>query len=236
MNDQSTTIPNHVALILDGNRRWARSQGLHVLKGHRASAENMEALLERLRDRGVKTTTLWAFSTENWKRDEEQVGGIMKLALEFLLRYRERIMRDEIRLIHLGRKDRLPDDLRNALIDLERDTLHFTRSYLNIAIDYGGRDEILRALSKMKAEGVDLDGLTEENFNDYLDTHDQPYPEPDLIVRPGGAVRLSGFMAWQSVYAEFIFTDKLLPEITPDDIDMFLHEYAERERRFGGGK
>lgn len=232
----SQSIPNHVALILDGNRRWARSQGLHVLKGHRTSAENMEALLQRLRDRGVKTTTLWAFSTENWKRDAEQVDGIMNLALEFLRRYRDRVIADEIRVIHLGRKDRLPEDLRHELIELEKDTRNFTQSYLNIAIDYGGRDEILRALHKIHEAGVDVHDLNEENFNTYLDTGDQPYPEPDLIVRPGGALRMSGFMAWQSVYAEFIFTDKLLPDLTPDDIDDFIAEYGDRERRFGGGK
>lgn len=233
---ENQVIPKHVVLILDGNRRWARAQGVNVITGHRRSAENLEALMERLRDRGVNTTTLWVFSTENWKRDNEQVNGIMKLAVEFMKRYRARVMQDEIRVIHLGRKDRIPDDLRDVMASLEEDTKHFTRSYLNIALDYGGRDELLRAIAQIQEKGISASELTEENFNTYLDTHDQPYPEPDLIVRSGGAHRMSGLMPWQAVYAEYAFTDKLFPEITVDDIDALLDDFGQRERRFGGGK
>jgi len=229
-----TLIPKHVALILDGNRRWARAQGVNILTGHRRSAENIESLLRRLRERGVNTTTLWVFSTENWKRDQEQVVGIMKLAIEFLNMYRERLIQDEVRVIHLGRKDRVPEELLKDLTDLEAETKHFTRSYLNIALDYGGRDEILRAVSRIQKAGVDADSLTEETFNSYLDTHDQPNPEPDLIVRSGGEHRMSGFMPWQAVYAEYSFTDKLFPDITESDIDAILDDFGQRERRFGG--
>ncbi len=229
-----TLIPKHVALILDGNRRWARAQGVNILTGHRRSAENIESLLRRLRGRGVNTTTLWVFSTENWKRDQEQVVGIMKLAIEFLNMYRERLIQDEVRVIHLGRKDRVPEELLKDLTDLEAETKHFTRSYLNIALDYGGRDEILRAVSRIQKAGVDADSLTEETFNSYLDTHDQPNPEPDLIVRSGGEHRMSGFMPWQAVYAEYSFTDKLFPDITESDIDAILDDFGQRERRFGG--
>jgi len=229
-----TLIPKHVALILDGNRRWARAQGVNILTGHRRSAENIESLLRRLRERGVNTTTLWVFSTENWKRDQEQVVGIMKLAIEFLSMYRERLIQDEVRVIHLGRKDRVPEELLKDLTDLEAETKHFTRSYLNIALDYGGRDEILRAVSRIQKAGVDADSLTEETFNSYLDTHDQPNPEPDLIVRSGGEHRMSGFMPWQAVYAEYSFTDKLFPDITESDIDAILDDFGQRERRFGG--
>jgi undecaprenyl diphosphate synthase len=236
MNQEAAAIPNHVVIILDGNRRWAREQGLNVLTGHRKSAENVEALLERLRDRGVKTTTLWVFSTENWKRDEEQVTGIMKLAVEFIKRYRERLFSDEIRVIHLGRKDRIPQDLRQTIDDIERDTKHFTRSYLNIALDYGGRDEILRAVARIQEQGVKAEDLTEENFNQFLDTHDQPYPEPDLVIRSGGAHRMSGLMPWQGVYAEYAFIDKYFPDITSEDIDNLIDDFGSRERRFGGGK
>lgn len=236
MTHDETGVPKHVALILDGNRRWARAQGLQVITGHRRSAENIEKLLSRLRDKGVKTTTLWVFSTENWKRDADQIQGIMQLAVEFLTRYRERVMHDQIRVIHLGRKDRIPAELREILTDLEADSRDFTQSYLNIALDYGGRDELLRAIERIQSAGVKSESLSEENLNAYLDTHDQPFPEPDLIVRSGGAHRMSGFMPWQSVYAEFAFTDKLFPDITEQDIDAFLDDYAQRERRFGGGK
>ncbi len=233
---KNTGIPNHVALIIDGNRRWARKNGLEVLKGHRQSADNMEALLERFRERGVKTTTLWAFSTENWKRDEAQINGIMKLAVEFIERYREKLFADEIRVIHLGRKDRIPQDLRERINSIEEDTKGFSKSYLNIALDYGGRDEILRAVKRIQDAEVRAETLTEENFNDYLDTHDQPYPEPDLIVRTGGAKRMSGFMPWQGTYAEYAFLDAFFPDLTPDDVDTLIDEFGDRERRFGGGK
>lgn len=234
--NQETIDPQHVALILDGNRRWARAQGVNVITGHRRSAENIEALLKRLRERGVNTTTLWVFSTENWKRDQEQVLGIMKLAIEFLRMYRQRLIDDEVRVIHLGRNDRVPAELLKDLTDLEAETKHFTKSYLNIALDYGGRDEILRAVERIQKAGVSASELTEESFNSYLDTHDQPNPEPDLIIRSGGAHRMSGFMPWQAVYAEYAFTDKLFPDITEEDIDTFIDDFGQRERRFGGGK
>lgn len=236
MTHEYSSIPKHVALILDGNRRWARAQGLQVITGHRRSAENIEKILIRLRDKGVKTTTLWVFSTENWKRDPEQINGIMQLAIEFLKRYKERVIQDQIRVIHLGRRDRIPAELRDVMADLEEVSKDFDTSVLNIALDYGGRDELLRAFDRMCKAGLTSDQLTEEGFNAYLDTANQPHPEPDLIVRSGGAHRMSGFMPWQSVYAEFAFTDKLFPDITEQDVDTFLEDFAQRERRFGGGK
>lgn len=229
-------VPKHVALILDGNRRWARKKGLQVILGHRKSAEHVESLLDRLLEHGVNTTTLWVFSTENWKRDKAQVDGIMKLAAEFIERYKERVMRDKVRVIHLGRKDRIPAGVKQKLEEIEHMTKEFTGKYLNIALDYGGRDEIIRGIQKVQKAGIDAHTLTEENFNDYLDTHDQEFPEPDLIVRSGGALRMSGFMAWQGVYAEYAFVDKYFPDITVEDIDQLIENYGDRERRFGGGK
>lgn len=229
-------IPNHIALILDGNRRWARKNGLEVLKGHRTGAEGVEALLDRLDEHGVKTVTLWVFSTENWKRDSFQVNGLMSLFEEFLDRYRERAMRDQIRVVHLGRKDRLPESLRDKLSTIEEETRHFDRRIINIALDYGGHDEILRAVKRIQDSGVAADSLTEEAFNNYLDTANQPHPYPDIIVRTGGDMRMSGFMPWQSAYSEYYFLNKYLPELKPDDIDTIIDSFNGRERRFGGGK
>lgn len=229
-------VPQHVAMILDGNRRWARKQGLNVLKGHRTSADNTEGLLIHLREKGVKATTLWVFSTENWKRDEEQVNGIMKLAVEYLEKFKPRLIEDEVQMRHLGRKDRIPEDLRERITALEEETRQFSKSYLNIALDYGGRDEIVRALKRFQDSGKSADEITEENFNQFLDTHDQPYPDPDLIIRTGGALRMSGFMPYQATYAEYAFLDKFFPDVTPDDIDEILANFGHRERRFGGGK
>lgn len=235
MSDEQK-IPQHVAMILDGNRRWARKQGFNVIKGHRSSADNIEGLLIHLREKGVKATTLWVFSTENWKRDEEQVNGIMKLAVEYLEKFKPRLIEDEVQMRHLGRKDRIPTDLKERMEALEDQTRQFSKSYLNIALDYGGRDEIIRAVKRFEESGKSADELTEENFNQFLDTHDQPFPDPDLIIRTGGALRMSGFMPYQATYAEYAFLDKYFPEVTVDDLNEVLANFGHRERRFGGGK
>lgn len=230
-------IPHHIAIILDGNRRWARENKLEVLKGHRAGADNVESLLDQLNKRGIHTVTLWAFSTENWKRDSAQVNGLMALFEEFIERYHDRAMRDKIRVVHIGRKDRIPGSLAEKLTKIEVDTEEFTERIINMAIDYGGRDEVLRGFARAEEAGVEAKDLTEENFNQYLDTTDQPYPEPDVIVRTGGAMRMSGLMIWQGAYAEYFFTEKRLPELRPEDMDEIIDTYMNgRERRFGGGK
>lgn len=227
---------NHIALILDGNRRWARKQGLGVINGHKAAAGKVESLLDRLDELGVHTVTLWGFSTENWKRDQLQVQGLMMLFEEFIDTYKQKAIQKESRVIHLGRKDRLPTSLLSKIAAIEKETEHFTRRVINMALDYGGRDEILRAVKRLQEQGVSADTLTEENFNTYLDTSSEPFPEPDMIVRTGGEMRMSGFMAWQAVYAEYYFIDTFFPDLTPDDMDEIVAEYARRERRFGGGK
>lgn len=229
-------VPNHIAMILDGNRRWARKQGLGVINGHRSAADKVDALLDRLDELGVKTVTLWGFSTENWKRDQLQVQGLMKLFEEFIDKFKDKAIRKESRVIHLGRKDRLPSSLLKKIADIEQETAHFSRRVINMALDYGGRDEILRAIKRIQDQGVSADSLTEENFNQYLDTADDICPEPDMIVRTGGEMRMSGFMAWQGIYAEYYFIDKFFPDLTPEDMDDIVAEYARRERRFGGGK
>ena len=227
---------NHIALILDGNRRWARKQGLAVINGHRTAADKVESLLDRLDELGVHTVTLWGFSTENWKRDQIQVQGLMKLFEDFIDAYKQKAIQKQSRVIHLGRKDRLPRVLLDKIADIEKETEGFTRRVINMALDYGGRDEIIRGIQRMQAEGISAETVSEENFNQYLDTASEPFPEPDMIVRTGGEMRMSGFMIWQGVYAEYYFIDKLFPELTPDDMDDIVAEYARRERRFGGGK
>lgn len=230
------SVPKHIALILDGNRRWARKQGLGVLNGHREAANRVESLLDRLDELGVQTVTLWGFSTENWKRDQMQVQGLMALFEEFIDKYKQKAIKNEIRVIHLGRKDRLPQSLIQKIESIEQETESFSRRVINMALDYGGRDEVLRAVRRIQEQGVLAADLTEENFNNYLDTATNPFPEPDMIVRSGGEMRMSGFMIWQGVYAEYYFIDKFFPELTPDDMDDIVAEYGRRERRFGGGK
>ncbi|MBP9797921.1 di-trans,poly-cis-decaprenylcistransferase [Candidatus Woesebacteria bacterium] len=227
---------NHIALILDGNRRWAKKQGLGVLKGHQSGADRVESLLDRLDELGVHTVTLWGFSTENWTRDQLQVQGLMKLFEDFIDTFKDKAIRKESRVIHLGRKDRLPASLVKKIADIEQETAHLTRRVINMALDYGGRDEIIRAVKRLEEQGVSAKTLTEENFNQFLDTMAEPFPEPDMIVRTGGEMRMSGFMAWQGVYAEYYFIDTLFPDLTPNDMDDIVAEYGRRERRFGGGK
>ncbi len=227
---------NHIALILDGNRRWARQKGLGAINGHKAAAGRVESLLDRLDELGVHTVTLWGFSTENWSRDQIQVQGLMKLFEDFIDMYKQKAIQKESRVIHLGRKDRLPESLLRKIADIEKETQGFSRRVINMALDYGGRDEIIRAFGRMQEQGVSADTLTEENFNQYLDTSSEPFPEPDMIVRTGGEMRMSGFMAWQGVYAEYYFVDTFFLDLTPAHMDDIVAEYARRERRFGGGK
>ncbi len=225
-------MPRHVAMILDGNRRWAKQQGKNPLEGHRVSALNLRPIINHLHAQGVNTVSLWAFSTENWSRDSLQVRGLMALFEEFADTYFQDAIKDETRIIHLGRKDRISESLRKKIEKYEKETAHFDK-IINIALDYGGRDEVLRAVKKLLKDDISPDELTEETFNTFLDTGNQPYPEPDIIIRPGGEQRISGFMIWQGVYAEYFFPEKFLPEVTTDDLDAILHEYMHRDRRFG---
>lgn len=170
--------------------------------------------------------TIWAFSTENWKRSDEEVSYLMDLYSIMIDRYLKEAIKNEIRIIHLGRKDRISNKLRNKISAAEEDTKNFNKYYLAIALDYGGRDEIIRAIRKNKINN-------EEELNRALDTSSLPDPDPDLIIRTGGEKRLSGYLIWQSQYSELEFVDKYLPDYTPEDFARTINEYAKRNRRFG---
>lgn len=226
-------IPKHVAIILDGNRRWARERGLPTIVGHKKAVETSKKIIRYLRKQGVHTVTLWAFSTENWDRTKEEIGYLMILfekAVEDNLREAEA---DEIRIVHIGRKDRLPTNLLKKIAVAEERTKMFTKHILNIALDYGGRDEILRAAKKITAKQKINGNLNNDMFLHNLDTNGQPYPEPDVIIRTGGEQRLSGFMLWQAAYSELFFVKKGFPAFTTNDVDMILGEFKTRQRRFG---
>lgn len=226
-------VPQHVALILDGNRRWAKLQGKNVIEGHKAGAENVLKMIRHLYKCNIHTVTLWVFSTENWTRDQLQVQGLMMLFQQHADPYFKEAIEQKARIIHIGRRDRIPQGLRKKIEQYEQDSAHFTEHGLNIALDYGGRDDVLRAVRKLVAQGVDPETITEESFNNFLDTKGQKYPEPDIIIRTGGENRMSGFMIWQGIYAEYFFPRKFLPEMTTDDLDAILDEYKNRDRRFG---
>lgn len=224
-------IPVHVAIIPDGNRRWAKEKGLAASQGHYKSGnkDNISALIEEAKKLGVKYLTLWGFSTENWKRDKIEIDAIFKMILENIEDFRKQAVEKKIRFRHLGRKDRLPKDLLNALGNLEEETKQFTDFNVQLCLDYGGRDEIVRAVNQMLKNGVNK--INEEEIADYLDT--KGVPDPDLIIRTSGEKRTSGLMPYQSVYSELYFTDLHFPDFTPKELKKAIDYYSRRQRRFG---
>lgn len=223
-------IPKHLAIIPDGNRRWAKERGLPTLEGHRRGFDAVSKIATHARKRGVEIFTIWAFSTENWNRSKTEVTYLMNIYEVWLKDNLAKALRDKIRIVHIGRKDKIPVSLKTKLAEAEQKTAQFTKDFLVLALDYGGRDEILRAVHGLKnPEEI----VTEEDFAKHLDTKDLPYPNPDLVIRTSGERRLSGFMSWQTAYSEYIFVDTYLPDFTPDEFDRCLEEYGRRQRRFG---
>jgi undecaprenyl diphosphate synthase len=219
----------HIAVIPDGNRRWAKEKGVPTFEGHRKGAENFEQLLNTSRALGIKYFTSWAFSTENWKRTEEENGYLFNLAREFIKKYKKKFLSEKVRFIHIGRKDRIPADVAQALIDMENETKDFDGFTTIIGMDYGGHNEIMRAIDKIKAQGGEI---TEENIEKNLDT--AGIPAPDLIIRTSGEQRLSGFMSWQSAYSEFYFPQVYFPDFGPEQLTKAIEDFKGRDRRFGG--
>lgn len=227
-----TKIPNHLAIIPDGDRRWAKLHGMPTIKGHQKGFEVLLKMAKQARDWGIHTVTLWLFSTENWQRSKEEVAYLMKIEEATLGKCLPEAKKDRVRIIHLGRKDRIPKSFSQALERAEKETRDNSSHILNIAVDYGGRDEILRAIKRL-IKNRQFDISTEEEFAKYLDTAGQPHPYPDLLIRTSGEMRTSGLLLWQMAYAEFVFISKHLPDCTTDDLKEAILEYSRRERRFG---
>ena len=231
---KDATVPNHIAMILDGNRRWARSRGLHTLQGHKAGFEAGLKLAEAARSWGVHTFTVWGFSTENWDRSPVEISYLMKLYKGMAREIEKRADKEQIRFVHLGRKDDLPKDLVKCFSDLEEKTKNYSKHVFNAAINYGGHDEILRATRKIVKDGVKPEDITEKLFASYLDTGDQPFPYVDLFIRTSGEQRTSGFLPWQLNYAEYYWELGHLPDMTPEKLRDMVIDYSRRRRRFGG--
>ncbi len=229
--DQTTTVPHHIAIIPDGNRRWATGKGLPTFEGHRKGFSALEKIATYLRKQGVQTLTVWAFSTENWSRDEKEISYLMEIYEKWLRSNLKTALKEHIRIVHLGRKDRIPPSLLKTLDEVEEQTKSFNEYYLAIALDYGGRDELVRAVQNMQSSKSKIQ--RESDFDRFLDTKDLPYPNPDLIIRTSGEQRTSGFLSWQSAYSEYIFLSKHLPDVSTTDIQGCLDEYQRRQRRFG---
>jgi undecaprenyl diphosphate synthase len=225
-------VPTHIALICDGNRRWAKQRGMPSIEGHRVGADKAISIATASRDMGVRYLTLWMFSTENWNRDKTEVKYLMNLIRLRFQRFAKSFHKDKVRFTHLGRKDRLPTDIVKMLEKMEDETKDYDNYFLNLALDYGGQDEIIRAIQKGAEAGLNMSEISARQFEELLDTSGMP--DPDLIIRTSGEKRLSGLMSWQSAYSEYYFTDVSLPDFGVDDLKTAITDYSRRVRRFGG--
>ena len=237
MSDQKR-IPQHVAIIMDGNGRWAELRGKERYEGHAAGVEPVRASLRAAARWGVKYLTLYAFSTENWKRSWDEVGAIMSLFEKYLHEAIDEMERDHIRLKILGELGPISPELRALIERTDEISTHYQGFQANICMNYGGRDEIVHAARRFAADCVKglktPEELTEADFAHYLYT--DGIPDPELIIRPSGEIRTSNFLLWQSAYAEYYFTDVLWPDFDEPELDKAIASYQKRERRFGGRK
>ena len=224
-------MPTHVAIVMDGNGRWATERGLPRLAGHRAGAENIRRVVEYSLKAGLLYLTLYAFSTENWSRPRSEVRGLLRLLAEAVERETPRLNEAEVRINHLGRLDRLPLPLAETVIHAVESTRHNTRLNLNICFDYSGRAELLDAVRQIVAEHVPAESIDERLIRRHLYSHDQP--DPDLIIRTAGEQRLSNFLVWQAAYSEYYFTPCHWPDFGPDEFRQALLDYGSRLRKFG---
>lgn len=231
-------IPQHVAIILDGNGRWAKSKGMPRNYGHSRGAKNLEVICEDAYNMGIKYLTVYLFSTENWKRSKEEVDGLMKLFRSYTRTCIKTARKNNMKVRVLGDPTALDEDLQISLRDLVESSKENTGLNFQIAINYGSRDEIVRAVRKLAAdckEGkVEPEAITEELFADYLDT--RGVPDPDLLIRTSGELRLSNYLMWQLAYTEFYFTEVPWPAFTKDELWKAIEKYNGRERRYGGVK
>jgi len=230
---KGTIVPNHIAIVLDGNGRWARSRGLPATKGHEEGAKAVRRILDVAKSFGIHTVTMWGWSTENWKRSPKEANKILGLVKDYLRKELSNAKKDGVRFIHLGRRDRLPKSLMRWIKKAEDETKDNTNFILNLALDYGGRDEILRAVKKIVTDKVQPKKIDEKLFDSYLDTAGQPYPYPDLFIRTSGEQRTSGFLPWQMIYSEFYFEQDHLPDMNAERIRKAILDYSRRRRRFG---
>ena len=225
------SVPHHIGVIMDGNGRWAQEHGLPRLEGHRAGTENIRRVLRSCGEHGIKIVTIYAFSTENWFRPSDEVRGLIRILERVLENEVENLHQEGVKLRHVGELEGLPDRLRKAVLDAIELTKDNDRLILNVAFNYGGRAEILRAARRLLEDNPDPNEIDEELFGDYLYT--AGLPDPDLIIRTGGEMRLSNFLIWQSAYAEYYSTPTFWPDFDKEELTKALKAYARRERRFG---
>ena len=232
---EQENLPKHIAIIMDGNRRWARNKGLPVGLGHKEGAKTLEKIVRYAKNIGIKYITVYAFSTENWKRSEEEVSTLMNLMMNYLESYSKRADSENIKVKILGNRQGLSDKMNDLIEKCMERTKDNTGITFNIALNYGGRDEILGAVKniaeKIQNNEMKIEDITEQTISDNLYTKGQP--DPDLLIRTSGEIRLSNFLPWQLVYSEFVFVDKNWPDFSEKDLDEAIEEYQKRNRKFG---
>lgn len=230
MTRNGGTLPVHAGIIMDGSGRWATARGLPRTEGHREGLSTAKKIIRAAEDLGIRCLSLYTFSTENWKRTQEEVSFLMSLISRHLRSEFDFYRKNHIRIVHSGDLAGLPVDVQAAIRSVVEDTRSYSGIIVNLAINYGGRDEIVRAVKKLiDAEERDV---SEDRLRGYMDTPD--IPDPDLIIRTGGDVRISNFLLWESAYAELYFSQKLWPDWTEEDLKTAVASYSGRERRFGG--
>ena len=227
-------IPKHVAIILDGNGRWAKSKGMPRNYGHAQGSKNVERICEDAYRMGIKYLTVYAFSTENWRRSKEEVDALMSLLRSYMKTCVKTAKKNHMRVRVIGDKTGLAPDIQSSIADLERESREQDGLNFTIAINYGSRDEIRRAVQKIAAEGIRPEDITEEVISEHLDT--AGIPDPDLLIRTSGELRLSNYLMWQLAYAEFYFTDVHWPDFDREELKKAVERYNQRERRYGGVK
>jgi len=225
-------IPSHIAIIMDGNGRWALARGLPRLAGHRAGTENLRRIIEACIEFGIRYLTLYAFSTENWGRPAEEVQGLMRILEDVIDRELQQLHDQGVQLRHIGRLDGLKPILRQKVLQAVEYTKHNDRLILNVAFNYGGRDEIVCAIKRIIEDGIPKEAITDELISRYLFT--AGVPDPDLIIRTSGELRGSNFLIWQGAYSEWYFTPTYWPDFDKEELRKAIFEYSRRERRYGG--
>jgi undecaprenyl diphosphate synthase len=227
-------VPRHVAIVMDGNGRWANRRFMPRIFGHKHGVDALVRTVKACADRGVKYLTVFAFSSENWKRPEDEVSGLMGLVIVAVSRYLSKLANEGVRIHIVGDRSAVSDRVRSAWEQAESTTAHNTRINLSVAFNYGGRWDIIQACQRALREGMPPDQLTEDRLGSYMAMGHAP--DPDLFIRTGGEVRISNFLLWQVAYSELVFTDCLWPDFSAADLDTAFAEFARRDRRFGGVK
>jgi len=224
-------VPEHIVIIPDGNRRWAKKHGLEPIEGHKQGLETALKVVRGSKNLGVRVMTLWGFSTENWQRNSKEVGYLMRIYALFFKNHLKELVLEGVKFNWVGRRDRVPKQLKDVLLKLEKSTAKNSQYILNICIDYGGHDEIIRAVRKVLKKGVKPSQITEDLISKNLDTAGMP--DPDLLIRTSGEKRTSGIMPWQTAYTELFFSKLFFPDFSMVELKRALADYSQRQRRYG---